>query len=203
MTNRLFSRRALFVYLAALLCTAFFLNHTHRTRDAQPIEEELLSPSQDDSKVSSHFFKFECMLKVTKKQLGGTDTDLGVLPTVTERPRITIIAIWNPKANNPKDPIYLPNFFASVAANPLIELLFIKYDKYEVGCQTPFAPDLPNVKEICLATDEYWKLHAKFLCDYWRGCSDEEHANVLKKLHERADKDYVRRHIARMLVPKY
>ncbi|KAF7430761.1 hypothetical protein PC9H_006472 [Pleurotus ostreatus] len=174
MTNRLFSRRALFVYLAALLCTAFFLNHTRRTRDAQPIEEELLSPSQDDS----------------KKQLGGTDTNLGALPTIPERPKITIIAIWNPKTNNPKDPIYLPNFFASVAANPSIELLFIKYDKYEVGCQTPFAPDLPNVKEICLATDEYWKLHAKFLCDYWRGCSDEEHANVLKKLYERAGKDY-------------
>ncbi|KAF4593083.1 hypothetical protein EYR38_008793 [Pleurotus pulmonarius] len=135
-----------------------------------------------------------------QKRPGGTDTMPEVLPTIPEHQRITIIAIWNPKTNNPKDPIYLPNFFASVAANPSIELLFIKYDKYEVGCQPPFAPDLPNVKEICLATDEYWKLHAKFLCDYWRGCTDEEHANVLKKLHERADKDYVCWHIAQMLV---
>ena len=56
-------------------------------------------------------------------------------PAVPPPPKITIIAIWNP-GNKPSS--YLPNFFASVQANPSINLLFIVVDKHNVGrCHEP------------------------------------------------------------------
>ncbi|KAL0958355.1 hypothetical protein HGRIS_000497 [Hohenbuehelia grisea] len=106
----------------------------------------------------------------------------------TPPPRLTIIAIWNA---GPKNPLYLPNFFASVAANPSVDLLFIKYDKHRLGCDVPFAPHVPNVREVCLSTEEYWDLHADFLCGYWGGCKEDERKVVISKLHERAQGDHV------------
>ncbi|KAL0957694.1 hypothetical protein HGRIS_001474 [Hohenbuehelia grisea] len=106
----------------------------------------------------------------------------------TPAPRLTIIAIGNP---GPQNPLYLPNFFASEAANPSIDLLFIKYDKHRVGCNVPFAAHVPNVREVCLSTEEYWDLHADFLCGHWGGCGEDERKAVVSKLHERAGGDRV------------
>jgi hypothetical protein len=60
-----------------------------------------------------------------------------------------MIIVWTSKGKTP--PAYLPNFLASVAANPSLDFLMIKYDKYKVGdCDVPLAPDIRNVREVCL-----------------------------------------------------
>ncbi|KAJ8521549.1 hypothetical protein ONZ45_g1758 [Pleurotus djamor] len=109
-------------------------------------------------------------------------------------PRLTIIAIWVIKE---EDPIYLPNFFASIAANPSIDLLFVKYDKRSVGCQRAFAPHIQNVREICLSAQEYWTLHKDFVCKQWRGCTETQETQetqLMEKLRERGQIDYVNSH---------
>lgn len=106
-------------------------------------------------------------------------------------PNITIIAIWNPKANSPPQP-YLPNFFASVEANaPSVDLLFIVFDKHNYGCDKRISPPgMSNVQEVCFETHEYWSLHVDYLCRYWK-CSKEEEAKLLEVLLERSDDDFV------------
>ena len=87
-------------------------------------------------------------------------------------PNITIIAIWNPKTDSPPHP-YLPNFFASVRANPTVHLLFIVFDKFHYGCAKRISPVEKNIQEICFDTDTYWSLHADFLCEHW-GCTAQD-----------------------------
>lgn len=103
-------------------------------------------------------------------------------------PRITIIALWSSREN---PVIYLPQFFASVAANPSLDILFIKFDKHNVGgCEEPLAPGISNVREICLSMDEYWDLHANFLCKRW-GCNSADRKALMEKMWERAPGDRV------------
>ena len=45
-------------------------------------------------------------------------------------PLITFVVLWSPDHRTAN---YLPNFFASVGANPRIEVLLIKFDKYNFG----------------------------------------------------------------------
>lgn len=97
-------------------------------------------------------------------------------------PKITIIAIWNPGSSTP---LYLPNFFASVAGNPTVDVLFIKDDRHEVGCNEALAPGIPNVREVCLSSEQYWGLHADFLCERWGGCSEYERETVMSKMFDR------------------
>lgn len=108
----------------------------------------------------------------------------------TPAPKITIIALWSSKGG-PR-PIYLPNFFASVAANPSVDLLFIKFDKHGQGmdCEEKLSSNIPNVREVCLSVEEYWSLHADFLCARW-GCSRAQRKLVEGKLLERAGGDFV------------
>ena len=108
----------------------------------------------------------------------------------TPAPKITIIALWSSKGG-PR-PIYLPNFFASVAANPSVDLLFIKFDKHGQGmdCEERLSSNIPNVREVCLSVEEYWSLHADFLCARW-GCSRAQRKLVEGKLLERAGGDFV------------
>lgn len=104
------------------------------------------------------------------------------------RQKITLIAIWKHR-KKPAD--YLPHFFASVAANEAsIELLFIKFG-FDSGCPESLSNGTPNVREVCLTVEEYWDLHATFLCEKW-GCSASEREEVVKKLHERKHSDRVR-----------
>jgi hypothetical protein len=108
----------------------------------------------------------------------------------TASPKITIIAIWNPR--DPEKPAsYLPLFFASVKANPLIELLFIEVDKYNVGrCHEPIPHGAPNIKEICFSMEEYSNLHADFLCNHW-GCEGDDRVAIMDKLHKTIPGDNV------------
>lgn len=100
-----------------------------------------------------------------------------------------MIAIWNP---GPSQPLYLANFFASVAGNPSLDMLFIKDDRHEVGCDEPLAPNVTNVREVCLSSEEYWGLHADFLCERWGGCTELERETVMSKMFERRWGDRVR-----------
>lgn len=110
-------------------------------------------------------------------------------------PSITIIAIWTIRG---RPVAYLDNFFGSVGANPQVDVLFVKYDINEVGCDQPLSHGIPNVREICLSIDEYWDLHADFLCDRWN-CDEHQREVVDTKLRERAHGDRVR--IAFVSVP--
>ncbi|KIP02588.1 hypothetical protein PHLGIDRAFT_287083 [Phlebiopsis gigantea 11061_1 CR5-6] len=100
----------------------------------------------------------------------------------TDAPKLTIVAIWNPGTSSP---LYLPNFFSSVAGNPTIDVLFIKDDRHEVGCDAPLAPAIPNLREVCLSSEEYWGLHADFLCEQWGGCSEHDRNRVMSKMRDR------------------
>ncbi|KDQ20882.1 hypothetical protein BOTBODRAFT_169589 [Botryobasidium botryosum FD-172 SS1] len=102
-------------------------------------------------------------------------------------PRITIIAVWTPRG---KPPTYLPHFFASAAGNPSLDILFIKVDVNHAGCHEPLAHGTPNIREVCLSVEEYWKLHADFLCGYWN-CSSTDIRAVVSKLRERSSDDRV------------
>ncbi|KAL4266174.1 hypothetical protein AB1N83_000552 [Pleurotus pulmonarius] len=115
-----------------------------------------------------------------------------LVPDIPRRKKhkLTIIAIWNPSPDN-KEPIYLPNFFASVAANPSIDLLFIKYDRHRVGTPSCEPSHVKNMRQVCLSFEEYWKLHADFLCKRWGGCSTPQRQELVSKLHERAPGDRV------------
>lgn len=104
------------------------------------------------------------------------------------RPKITIISIWN---TGKKPAIYLPNYFASVKGNPLIDLLFVVVDKYEVGrCHVETPDGAPNIKQVCFSVEEYWNLHADFLCKHWE-CQGDDRAVIIDKLHERYGGDHV------------
>ncbi|KAF9515859.1 hypothetical protein BS47DRAFT_1341465 [Hydnum rufescens UP504] len=107
-------------------------------------------------------------------------------PYPTQAPSITIIAVWTRRE---KPVVYLENFFASVAANPQVDLLFVNYDRHQVGCDQPLS-HIPNAREICLSNEEYWTLHADFLCNRWK-CDEHEREVVLAKLYERAPGDHV------------
>ena len=109
-------------------------------------------------------------------------------PAVPPPPKITIIAIWNP-GNKPSS--YLPNFFASVQANPSINLLFIVVDKHNVGrCHEPVPEGASNINQVCFTVDEYWNLHIDFLCNHW-GCKGDDRAVIMAKLLERYPQDHV------------
>jgi len=107
----------------------------------------------------------------------------------TRPPNITIIAIWNPKTGA-RPQAYLPNYFASIRANPKIHLLFVVFDKFQYGCEKPIAPVAENIKEICFDTESYWRLHADYLCQHW-GCVAEEEEVLLKTLIRRSGGDFV------------
>jgi hypothetical protein len=101
-------------------------------------------------------------------------------------PKITIIAIWNPRETQPG---YLPNFFASAKANTNIDLLFIVVDKHNTGqCHQPIPHRATNIKEICLSVEEYQNLHADFLCNHW-GCDGDDRTILMAKLNERYQGD--------------
>jgi hypothetical protein len=111
-------------------------------------------------------------------------------------PKITIIAIWNPRE---KPASYLPVFFASVKANPLIELVFIQVDKYNVGrCHESIPHGASNIKDICFSVEEYANLHADFLCNLW-GCQEKDRGLVMEKLLNTIPADGVRIYILSLL----
>jgi hypothetical protein len=105
-------------------------------------------------------------------------------------PNITIIAVWNPKTSA-RPQAYLPNFFASIQANPKIHLLFVVFDKFQYGCDKPIAPVAKNIREICFSTENYWKVHVDYLCQRW-GCTDEDEIALLETLLRRSNGDHVR-----------
>ncbi|KZV70269.1 hypothetical protein PENSPDRAFT_651666 [Peniophora sp. CONT] len=105
-------------------------------------------------------------------------------------PLITFIVLWSPDHRTAN---YLPNFFASVGANPRIEVLLIKFDKYNFGqavCEQERAPHIKNVREVCVPLEEYYRLHADYLCQEW-GCTEEQQKTVrevVKKRFEEGDR---------------
>jgi hypothetical protein len=117
-----------------------------------------------------------------------SNNNLGLHSSSQSRPpNITIIAIWNPGRPQP----YLPNFFASVRANPQIHLLFVVLDKIHYGCGKRISPVEENIHEICFDTETYWRLHMDFLCEHWE-CTDQNKIPLLQTLVRRGNDDWVR-----------
>jgi hypothetical protein len=106
-------------------------------------------------------------------------------------PRIQLIIIWNDRGGH-KKPIYLPSFFASVAANPVLDMLFVRYDGDNItqGCGSPLAPGLANVRELCYGLDEFWEIHVDFLCERW-GCNEAQRGLTRELLLDRRNSDWV------------
>jgi hypothetical protein len=105
-------------------------------------------------------------------------------------PRITFITLWSPQD---REHSYLPNFFASVGANPDIELLLIKFDKYQRGgdeCTRERAWGVPNVREVCLTLEEYYAMHIEYLCGFWE-CSKGQRAEAERVMKMRFEGDRV------------
>ncbi|KAI0033849.1 hypothetical protein K488DRAFT_69605 [Vararia minispora EC-137] len=105
-------------------------------------------------------------------------------------PRITFIVLWSPDYRTAN---YLPNFFASVAANPDIEVLLIKFDKYGFGgdaCTRPRAEGFANVREVCLPLEEYHELHLEYMCGVWE-CTEEQRAQARTVMKKRFEGDRV------------
>ncbi|EJD02913.1 uncharacterized protein FOMMEDRAFT_168024 [Fomitiporia mediterranea MF3/22] len=97
------------------------------------------------------------------------DSQIDTRPTtVPKTPKITIIAVWSILG---PDPNYLPYFFQSVEANDQVDLLFVQVDKHDLGCSS--YSSAPNVQELCLTEDQYYRFHVEFLCKRWK-CSDDE-----------------------------
>ncbi|KAI0033850.1 hypothetical protein K488DRAFT_84587 [Vararia minispora EC-137] len=112
------------------------------------------------------------------------------IPTGYAPPRLTLIVLWSPQD---REHNYLPNFFASAAANPTIDILLIKFDKYGVGgdeCNRPRSPDVANVREVCVDMDEYWDLHVNYLCQHWK-CSKQQMKRVREVMVGRRQTDRV------------
>lgn len=110
---------------------------------------------------------------------------------MTAAPALTLIVLWSPHERNED---YLPTFFASIGANPSIDLLLIKFDKYGHSngeCERPQAPGVANVREVCIAVREYVALHVKYLCDMWR-CDEKQTEIVAALVEERIPLDRVR-----------
>lgn len=99
-------------------------------------------------------------------------------------PLITFIVLWSPDDRTAN---YLPNFFASVGANPNIEVLLVKFDKYGKGddvCELERAPNIPNIREICVPMDEYYDLHTDYMCSVWN-CTPDQRAKARNVIEER------------------
>jgi hypothetical protein len=102
-------------------------------------------------------------------------------------PLITFIVLWSPDDRSAN---YLPNFFASAGANPDIEILLLKFDKYGKGnaaCELERAANVPNVREVCVPMDEYYDLHASYMCSVWN-CSPDQSKEARKVIEERFKK---------------
>jgi len=138
--------------------------------------------------------RLRCLSMPLAGASGGTHTssnnnNLGLHSSSQSRPpNITIIAIWIP-ARRPQP--YLPNFFASVRANPKIHLLFVVLDKHRSGCDKRISPVEKNIHQICFDTETYWRLHMEFLCEHW-GCTDQNKMPLLQTLVRRSNGDWVR-----------
>ncbi|KZV70271.1 hypothetical protein PENSPDRAFT_685649 [Peniophora sp. CONT] len=110
--------------------------------------------------------------------------------SATPAPALTMIVLWSPHKRNED---YLPTFFASVGANPSIDLLLIKFDKYGYNngeCERRRAPGVPNVREVCLSMEEYVALHVAYFCEVW-SCVEEERELVGAVMKERIPLDRV------------
>lgn len=142
-------------------------------------------------------FDFDVKARLHRVSLGGagggahasSDNNIATPSSPPPPPNITIIAIWNPKTDAPPQP-YLPNFFASVRANPKVHLLFVVFDKFNYGCDRRISPDEKNIQEICFDTESYWRLHRDFLCQYW-GCTAQDGIPLLQTLIRRSNNDHV------------
>jgi len=137
-------------------------------------------------------FEFGINDQLRRLSLGGANFSLHSSSSFqsSSPPSITIIAIWNPKSSEPP-PHYLPNFFASVRANPKVHLLFVVFDKFYFGCDKRISPVEKNIREICFDTETYWRLHVDFLCEHW-GCADRDKSPLLQTLARRGNNDAVR-----------
>jgi hypothetical protein len=106
-------------------------------------------------------------------------------------PRIAFIVLWSPDYRTSN---YLPNFFASVGANPSIEVLLVKFDKYRFGgdaCERTQAPGVPNLREVCVSLEEYNELHLEYVCGVW-GCTQEQKSKAREVMAKRFESDRVR-----------
>ncbi|TDL25815.1 hypothetical protein BD410DRAFT_784841 [Rickenella mellea] len=104
------------------------------------------------------------------------------------RPKITVIAIWSPRAE--QEPNYLPYFFQSVEVNPEVNLLLINIKKTDSRCTSPHT-SARNVKELCVTLTEYLDLHVEFLCKRWQ-CIPPDRKILLEHItkQHKSDKNF-------------
>ncbi|KAJ7593636.1 hypothetical protein C8J56DRAFT_1043438 [Mycena floridula] len=147
---------------------------------------------QDNSQILPHTKPQTAVLNAPSTATTHSPPNPNLFPL--KPPRLQLIALWSPTDSPPR---YMPNFLASVAANPSIDLLLIKFDKYgenDADCEKIWAPgSISNIREHCLTVKEMWTLHREFLCERWR-CSEEQTKAVMEKLLERAKSDRVNSH---------
>ncbi|VDB89105.1 unnamed protein product [Peniophora sp. CBMAI 1063] len=108
-------------------------------------------------------------------------------------PALTLIVLWYPPAIPDTRTELLPNFLASAAANPSVDVLILKFDKDNVGSACdPLATavEAPNVREVCLEMEEYYTLHVDYLCGQWR-CDDAQRRRTRQLVEQRTRSDRV------------
>ncbi len=117
-------------------------------------------------------------------------------------PKITIITIFRKPS---REQLHLPDFFASVRANPEIDFLLIKYTQESEeedgqGCvHVPGLAETPNAREVCLTFDEYWDMHARWICGQWNDCVEGDMGVLKDKMKARASGDMVSTFICSLL----
>jgi len=114
----------------------------------------------------------------------------GPVSSVPPLAPLTFIVLWSPQD---REDNYLANFFQSIAANPSLDFLLVKIDKYghnDGSCERQRAAHVPNVREVCISMDEYFALHVDYLCEHW-ACSDPQRKHVHELIRHRMPADRV------------
>ncbi|KAF8333019.1 uncharacterized protein EI90DRAFT_3052702 [Cantharellus anzutake] len=134
------------------------------------------------------FLLFQTHLPIDSSYSSSLRPQLGSQVLYPHRPKspspITMIVMWS--STGGKTPIYMNTYFASVLANPTIDLLLIKFDRegHGVDCG-PMAPqvDNSNIREVCFSLEEYYERHARWLCGLpgWE-CSQNEFVKLTSDL---------------------
>lgn len=154
--------------------------------------------SQSDVSLRSSVYQHDTQLESHKPTTSGSEEvasdDLlkhHKLPSTSTSttPLITLIVVWTPNPAK-KPPAYLPNFFESFAYQHRVKLLLIVLDKQDTGCKNRISPELSNIEERCFSKEDYWRLHADFLCTKW-GCDKEEWDKLHQTLIIRGEWDFV------------
>ncbi|KAF9031517.1 hypothetical protein BDZ89DRAFT_1111794 [Hymenopellis radicata] len=175
------------IFLFSLLVALFLYAARSSTSDTSefPFDDAVPSLVQDTSRPDSYDDK-------PSPSHGSHDDHAHKIPDSPVAPKITIITIFRKPS---REQLHLPDFFASVRANPEIDFLLIKYTQESEeedgqGCvYVPGLEETPNAREVCLTFDEYWDMHARWTCEQWDDCVEGDLGALKNKMKARASGD--------------